>query len=170
MKKLLLVLLVFTMGANMYAQEGTTTADDQKAAQDKMARAMELMSQKIEMEVDTELFTSVTANTYVSESPKAVLMAMMIPDSYENTKKKMDKDAGKQFEITEKGETEMNGVNVLYMKGTSEAEGTTLNNTMYCMAIDEETCLMFIGMVDVNADAKYAEAIEKTANSIIKKK
>lgn len=169
MKKLLLALLVFTMGANLYAQD-TPTTEDPAADQAKMARMMELMGQKIDMEVDTELFTSVSTNTYVSENPKAVVMAMMIPDSYENSKKKMDKDAGEKFKITEKGETEINGVKVLYMKGTSEAEGTTLNNTMYCIAVDDETCLMFIGMLDVNADAKYAEAIENTAKSVIKKK
>ena len=131
---------------------------------------MELMAQKIEMDVDTELFASVGNNTYVSESPKAVVMAMMVPDNYENSKKKMDKDTGQQFKVIEKGETEINGVKTLFMIGTSEAEGAVLDNMIYCIEVDADTCLMFIGMVDQKADPKYAEAITKTMNSVIKKK
>ena len=56
----------------------------------------------------------------------------------------------------------------LSKQGTTEAEGSDLNVEMYCMGIDDETSLMFIGMVDKTADAKYAEAIEKAKNSVIK--
>jgi hypothetical protein len=170
MKKIFLALLVMTIGVNLNAQEGTPDGGDTKDGQEKMARMMELMGTKIEMDVDTSLFLEVSPNTYVSENPKAVIMAMMIPDTYENSKKKMDKDAGGKFEVTEKGETEINGVKTLFMKGSSEAEGVTLNNMIYCIEIDAETCLMFIGMVDQNADPKFAESITKTMNSVIKKK
>jgi len=146
--------------------EGQVTQEDQE----KLARMMELMGQKIDMDVDLTLFTSVSTNTYVSENPKAVIMAMMVPDSYENSKEKMDKDPGERFTITEKGETEINGVKTLYMIGISEAEGSVLDNTVYCIELDEDTCMMFIGMVDQTADPKFAEAITKTMNSIIKKK
>jgi hypothetical protein len=170
MKKIFLALLVMTIGVNMDAQDQTTTGGDTNEDQGKMARMMELMGQKIEMDVDTSLFLEVSTNTYVSESPKAVIMAMMIPDNYENSKKKMDNDQGDKFNITEKGETEINGVKTLFMKGTSEAEGAILDNMIYCIEVDADTCLMFVGMVDQKADAKYREAITKTMNSVIKKK
>jgi hypothetical protein len=170
MKKIFLALLVMTIGVNINAQEGTPVGGDTTEGQEKMARIMELMAQKIEMDVDTELFASVGNNTYVSESPKAVVMAMMVPDNYENSKKKMDKDTGQQFKVIEKGETEINGVKTLFMIGTSEAEGAVLDNMIYCIEVDADTCLMFIGMVDQKADPKYAEAITKTMNSVIKKK
>ncbi|WP_040282373.1 hypothetical protein [Psychroserpens damuponensis] len=174
MKKLCFLLFVLVLGVNMNAQEGTAKDDVAEgevstADQEKFARVMELMGKKIDMEVDTSLFMEVSTNTYVSESPKAVVMAMMIPDSYENSKKKMDKDAGDKFNITEKGETQINGVTALYMKGTSEAEGVTLNNMIYCIEVDAETCLMFMGMVEQNADAKFTDAIKKSMNSVIKK-
>lgn len=173
MKKVMLAIIVCIMAFNVQAQESaaTKTEDSKKEAsnQDKMNRMLELMSQKIDMEVNTELFKPEGANSYVSEDPKAVIMAMMVPDSYENSKRKMEKDAGGSMTITEKGEKEVNGVTVLYMKGTTEAEGATLNAEMYCMEVDAETCLMFVGMADSKADSKYTEAIKTAANSVIKK-
>lgn len=81
MKKLILLFAIGLMTLTIQAQ-------DTKSDEDKMAQYMELMSKKIEMEVDTALFIEATPNTYVSESPKAVIMAMYVPESYENSKKK----------------------------------------------------------------------------------
>ncbi len=164
MKKLCIVFAMLFMAFNVQAQE-TTMSD---ADQEKMTRMMELMSQTIEMDVNTELFSKVSTNAYVSEDPKAVIMAMLTPEDYETSKEKMKNDVGDKMDVKDKGETEINGVKVLYMKGTTEAEGSDLNVEMYCIGIDDETSLMFIGMVDKTADAKYAEAIEKAKNSVIK--
>lgn len=173
MKNILFAVIVCVMAFNLQAQTPETTetvdAKTEQENQAKMDRMLELMKKKIEMEVDTKLFVPQGPNSYVSEDPKAVIMAMMVPDSYENAKEKMVNDAGGNMTITEKGEKELNGVTVLFMKGTNEAEGSTLNAEMYCMEIDAETCLMFVGMADVNADAKYSEAITKAVNSVIKK-
>ncbi len=160
MKKILIALCILFVGFNVQAQE--TDAE-------KQARTMELMSKKVEMDIDTELFMNVTTNTYVSESPKVVIMAMMVAETYANSKKKLNEDNSDKFKVTERGEKKINGVNVLYMKGTSEAEGTTLNNTIYCVEYDATTCIMFVGMVEDGADKKYADAIDKAANSIVKK-
>jgi hypothetical protein len=162
MKKTLIALCILFIGFNVQAQE--TEADKEKAA-----KAMEMMSKKVDMDVNEELFMAVTPNTYVSESPKAVIMAMMVPETYEASKKKMTENDTDKFKVTGRGEKEINGVKVLYMEGTSEAEGTILNNTIYCVKYDEETCIMFIGMVEDGADVKYTDAVAKAANSVIKK-
>ena len=164
MKKTLMALCILFIGFNAQAQVEQTEADKEKAA-----RAMELMSKKVDMTVDEELFMGVTQNTYVSEDPKAVIMAMMVPETYADTKKKMDNEMSAKFEVLTKGEKKINNVNVLYMTGKSTAEGTTLMNTIYCVKYDANTCIMFIGMVEEGADAKYTKAIETSANSVIKK-
>ena len=79
MKKLVIIALLF-LGVFVNAQE--TEAE-------KQARGIELMSKKVDMTVDSELFMSVTQNTYVSESPKAVVMGMYVPENYEAAKKKL---------------------------------------------------------------------------------
>lgn len=180
MRKIYILCLLVLLGVSVNAQQETPTEGAAKTDvaegqvtqedQEKMTRMMELMGQKIEMDVDMTLFISVSTNAYVSENPKAVIMAMMVPDSYENSKKKMDSDSVERFTITEKGETEINGLKTLYMEGISEAEGSVLDNTMYCIEVDANTCLMFVGMVDQKADPKFAEAITKALNSVIKKK
>lgn len=159
MKKLVIIALLF-LGVFVNAQE--TEAE-------KQARGIELMSKKVDMTVDNELFMSVTQNTYVSESPKAVVMGMYVPENYEAAKKKLKENASTQnFEITSSGEKEINGIKVLYMYGNSEAEGVKLNNKVYCYEIDKDTCLMLVGMLEVGADKKYSEAIDSALNSGIK--
>ncbi|MBL86312.1 MAG: hypothetical protein CMO82_06605 [Winogradskyella sp.] len=160
MKKLVIIALLF-LGVFVNAQE--TEAE-------KQARGIELMSKKVDMTVDSELFMSVTQNTYVSESPKAVVMGMYVPENYEAAKKKLKENASTQnFEITSSGEKEINGIKVLYMYGNSEAEGVKLNNKVYCYEIDKDTCLMLVGMLEVGANKKYSEAIDSALNSGIKK-
>jgi len=168
MTKTLIILATLFIAFNGLAQETETSEADKKKMD--MTRMIALMGQKIEMNVDLSLFKEVSTNSYVSDSPKAVIMAMMIPDSYESSKEKMDNDAGDKFKVTDKGEKEINGITVLYMEGVSETDGITLNNEIYCMAIDDETCLMFVGMFDKDASANYSAAITEARNSVIKKK
>lgn len=170
MKKILLIVMLCIFSIQVQAQvEQANPTQTESIDQDKMNRMMELMGRKIEMDVNTELFTAQGLNSYISETPKAAIMAMYVPDSYENSKKKMENDLQNNMTITEKGEKQVNDVTVLYMKGTTEADGQTLNIEMYCMEVDEETCLMFAGMTAINADKKYNDAINKAAKSVIKK-
>ena len=141
----------------------------QETQAEKQARAMELMSIKVDMKVDTELFQAVTPNTYVSESPKAVIMAMIVPETFEVAKDKLDGNLPPQFKVVNKGEKMMNGVTVVYLTGTSEAEGVTINSTVYCFKRDADTCIMFMGMSEVGADQKYVDAITAAGNSVVKK-
>jgi len=136
---------------------------------EKQALAMELMSVKVDMTVDTELFKEVTPNTYVSESPKAVIMAMIVPETYENAKDKLESNLPPAFKVANKGEKMMNGVNVVFLEGTSEAQGVTINSTVYCFKRDADTCIMFMGMSEVGADQKYVDAITAAGNSVVKK-
>lgn len=164
MKNKLIALCLLLFSAPLQAQEATEI--DKK----KEARQKELMMKKVEMDVDEDLFLQVTPNAYVSETPKAVIMAMLIPETYANSKKKMEDEKSPTVKFTAKGEKEVNGVKVYYLEGVTEAEGKTLKNTIYCVEVDAETCLMFIATLEKGADKKYEEAITKAAHSAIKKK
>ncbi|WP_157560090.1 hypothetical protein U8527_16685 [Kordia algicida OT-1] len=166
MKKTLIALcMLFVAAFNVQAQETVS----QETEAEKQKRAMELMSIKVDMTVDTDLFMQVTPNTYVSESPKAVIMAMIVPETYENAKAKLESNLPAEFEVKDKGEKMMNGVKVIFMTGVSKAQGTTINSTVYCLKRDADTCTMFMGMSEVGADKKYVDAINAAANSVIKK-
>ncbi|WP_397362423.1 hypothetical protein [Olleya sp. R77988] len=172
MKKLLFALLFLMLGVNLHAQEtevevteGTETAE----SDDKVKRVMELMRKEIDMIVDEDVFKSVGNNTYVSEEPKAVLLAMYIPESYEVSRTKMNNPPEDGFVVSDTGEKEVNGVKVLFMEGTSNTQGVTMTNAIYCMEIDENTCMMVMGMLEENADQKYIDIINRSINSVIKK-
>lgn len=158
--------MLFVAALNVQAQEVKAS---QETEAEKQARAMELMAIKIDMEVNKELFMQVTQNTYVSEEPKAVIMAMIVPETYDNAKAKLEGNMPPDFKVTNKGEKMMNGVNVIYMEGTAEAQGTKVNSTIYCLKRDADSCIMFMGMSEVGADKKYTDAIAAAANSVVKK-
>ncbi len=166
MKKLFLLFAIGLLTLTVQAQDTETSNADQE----KMTRMMELMSKKIPMEVDTNLFIEATPNTYVSENPKAVIMAMYVPESYETSRQKMNENVDAAFQVSDMGETEVNGVKVLFMKGSSAADGITMDTVMYCMEVEDELCMMFLGLTEQDIDTKYNEAITKAMNSVIKKK
>lgn len=82
----------------------------------------------------------------------------------------MNENADPAFQVSDKGETEINGVKVLFMKGTSSAEGVTMESEIYCMEIEDELCMMFLGLTEQGIDAKYVDAVTKAMHSVIKKK
>ncbi|AGC76937.1 hypothetical protein LX97_03306 [Nonlabens dokdonensis] len=156
-------LFLFISVSSLQAQEAT------KEDQAQEARILELMSKKIDIDVDKELFMEVTPNTYVSEVPKGVIMAMYVPQDYETSKEKIKNDTPKDFKLEKSGEKQINGVNVLFMTGTSSAEGVTIKSTIYCIEYDKETCIMAMGMIEENAGKNYKEAVDKAITSVVKK-
>lgn len=162
MKNLLIALLLCCFACQLNAQ----TTNSESDAESK--RMMELMSQKIEMDIDEDYFIGVATNTYVSESPKAVIMAMLVPESYEASKEKMMQNTSDDFVIENRGEKEMNGVKVLFMEGSSDAEGVKMNNTVYCIKYDDQTCMMIVGIIEQTADKKYFDMISRSMNSVVK--
>ncbi|WP_241479997.1 hypothetical protein [Kordia jejudonensis] len=165
MKKALIALCMLFVALTVQAQEVVS----QETEAEKQKKAMELMSIKIDMTIDPNLFMEVTPNTFVSESPKAVIMAMIVPETYQNAKDKLESNLPPEFKVSDKGEKTMNGVNVVYLEGSSKAQGVTINSTVYCLKRDAETCIMFMGMLEDGADKKYADAIKVAANSVVKK-
>ncbi len=164
MKNLIFFLLfLFISVSNIQAQEVS------KEDQAKEAKLLELMSIKIDMDIDEELFVEVTPNTFVSESPKSVIMAMVVPQTYEKAKESMSSGQSADFKVEKRGEMEIEGISVLFMEGTSVAEGSTLVSKVYCLQYDEENCIMAMGMVEDNASKAYFDAVEKALKSVVKK-
>lgn len=163
MKNLIYILCLSLISLTAYSQE---VGEDKVTNQ---ARMKELMSKKVDITVDNDIFINVTPNTYVSETPKGVIMAMYIPESYEASKKRMTEEMTEKFRVTDKGEKTINGIKVLYLYGTSNTDGIILNNKIYCMEVDDETCLMVLGMMDESAEKKQHDSVDKILKTAIKK-
>ncbi len=148
----------------------TFTVQAQEDEAEKQALAMEMASIELNMEVDTELFQKMSTNMYVSQTPQVMIMGMVVPETYENAKTKLEGNLPPEFKVSDKGEKTMNGVKVVFLKGTSDSPQGVIDCVVYCTKRDAETCTMFMGMSEVGVDQKYVDAINKAANSVIKKK
>lgn len=158
MKKIILALLVCFVGFSTFAQDG----------KEKQAMAMELMKQKVPMQVNMDLFTQITPNTYVSEKPKAVIMAMMVPETLENAEKTMNSSASKDFKVEETGKTTVDGQSALFMKGTSNKDGVTIQANLYALKYKDDVTVMFVGMYEEGASEEYQKAIDIALKSVAK--
>lgn len=147
----------------------TFTVQAQEDQAEKQALAMELMKIDLKMDIDTDLLQKMSTNMYFSENPQVMVMGMVVPSTYENAKNELEKNLPPDFKVSDKGEKMMNGVKVIFLEGTSETPQGTIDCVVYCMKRDPETCTMFMGMSGTGTAQKYLDAIEKAANSVIKK-
>lgn len=146
----------------------TVQAQDDDAAE-QQAIALELSQIELDIKVDQSIFTKMSTNMYISQAPKAMIMGMVVPETYENAKSKLDSSLPPEFTVSNKGEKMMNGIQVLFIEGTGDTKDGVINCTMYCFERDADTCTMFMGMSEVGIDKKYTDAIVEAANSLIKK-
>jgi hypothetical protein len=160
MKKTLIVLcLLLATVTHIQAQE---------ASKETQQKALEFMTQ-IDMKVDMSLFKEAYKNMYVSDNPKAMIMGIVIPETYEVAKQEIAKKIPPGFELKDSGEKVINGVKIFYTKGIDASRGAKLNTAMYCMKRSDKTSFMFIGVSEIGIDKKYTEAIEVAFNSVIEK-
>ena len=161
MKKTLIALCMLFVAFNVQAQE----AD----AAEEQAIAMELAAIDLGMKVDTELFQQMSTNMYVSQSPKAMAMGLIVPETYENAKGKLETNLPPEFKISKKEEITINGVVAMFVEGTIQSPEGVINCVVYCTKRDADTSIMFMGMTEVGIDKKYEAAINDAVNSLIKK-
>ncbi len=139
-------------------------------AQEKAAsnRLFDLQKTKVEIDINKDVFTSVTTNMYVSQKPQALIVGLFIPISYENQKEKINsKPIAEGMEF--KGEQMINSENVLLLTGTVLKKGIEFTKQKYYIKQDENTCIELTTMLAVNADAKDKMMLMKIVHSVIEK-
>ncbi len=158
MKKIIFSLLsVIVLIGRTYGQTDSTGAD--------MVKEMEKMfGAKITMEVDTTLYNNRQGNFYISENPQAMLMAVVIPDSYENSKLKLS-EAVQKKEVTVKdlGEMESNGKKIIYKIGEMKENGQDMIIELYAVEATTEKTILITGVYLPKDKLKYANSAKKAA-------
>lgn len=159
---------VFTLFVSLLSVFYIVAQKPIKESLSKKEKAEKLLSTKIEIDVNTEMFTPVAINTYVSEKPKGLIMTLIVPESYQKAKETLNNKISEEIVVTEQGEKTVNGITFLYVNGYTESEGKKLSSTIYCVKYNKESCLMFMGMIDEDATTKHKNAIANAAISIVK--
>ncbi|SEP54734.1 hypothetical protein [Flavobacterium urocaniciphilum] len=147
-KKLLFVLALFTVSFSAVAQDGEEVVEE----------APEVV---IDMDFNKSLYANNFGNMYMSETPKAVLMAMVVPQSYESgkaeLKKSMEPDL-KNFKVQEFTE---NGVKYFACTGIMNQNNEEVYVEVMVKKVVDDSCLMVTSMYEVGVKTKYEKEAKK---------
>ncbi len=147
-KKLFFILALFAVSFSAVAQDGEEVVEE----------APEVV---IDMDFNKSLYTNNFGNMYMSETPKAVLMAMVIPQSYESgkteLKKSMEPDL-KNFKVQEFTE---NGVKYFACTGIMNQNNEEVYVEVMVKKVADDSCLMITSMYEVGIKTKYEKEAKK---------
>jgi hypothetical protein len=149
--KLYLLLAVFTFTTAIYAQETVE----------------ELPEIAIQMDFDKTLYAQNMGNTFMSEAPKAVLVGIVLPQSYEDIKAEMDKDNDPSLKDQKKVEFTDKGIKYMHFSGIYTQEGLEMYFEAICKKIDENSCIMITSMYEGAAKTRFEKEGKKAAISAV---
>lgn len=147
-KKLFYVLTLFTVSFTAVAQDGEEVAEE----------APEVV---IDMDFNKTLYANNFGNIYMSESPKAVLIAMVVPQSYEELKAELDKDNDTKVTNVKKGEATESGIKYSFFTGFVKEGDAEIFIEAFVKKVDAKSCIMITSMYEVGVKAKYEKEAKK---------
>ncbi|WP_158837468.1 hypothetical protein [Polaribacter sp. L3A8] len=157
MKNIYLILVFLFLSFNNYCQV--------KEGADNL---FELQKKKVAINISKNVFTSVYQNMYVSKKPDALVLAVIIPISYDAQKAKINGGTVVK-EIPFKGEKMINNENVLCFTGTIIKKGIEFKKQVYYIKQHKNTCIELTTMLPLNADTKDKKMMINIVNSVVKK-
>lgn len=150
-------IITFLFSAACYAQTDTTEVD----AGNKM---LAMINTRISMEVDTLLYKIKGGNFYVSKDSQAMIMAMLIPQSFEQAKEKLSKNVkNRNVIIKETGELEANGKKVAFKTGELNEEGKKMMIELYAIEVTKESTILVTGVYLLKDKQRFANTARKAA-------
>ena len=142
MKKLFYFLALFVVSFNAVAQDGDDVVEmDQEVV--------------IQMDFNKSLYANNFGNMYMSESPKAVLMAMLIPQNYESGKAELSKAMEPDLKNFKAQEFTEKGLKYYSCTGEMKQEGVDVFVEVMIKKADDNSCVMISSMYEVGAKSKF---------------
>ncbi len=125
-------------------------------AQDEVVEEIEdLPEYVIDMDFNKSLYENNFGNMYMSDSPKAVLMGMVIPQDYESGKTELSKAMEPDLKNFKAQEISVNGLKYYSCTGIMNQEGVEIFVEVMIKKIDDNSCLMVSSMYEVGIKSKY---------------
>lgn len=147
-KKLFYFLALFTMSFSFAQEEIVEEIED----------APEVV---IDMDFNKSLYANNFGNMYMSDSPKAVLMAMIIPQSYESGKTELTKAMEPDLKNFKTQEFSMNGLKYYSCTGTMMQSSVEVFVEVMIKKTDDNSCLMISSMYEVGVKEKYGKEAKR---------
>ena len=125
-----------------------------------------MLTTKIYMEVDSQLYSSIQGNFYISEKPQAMIMAMVIPQSYEKAKQKISEDVKKKnVLIKDSGEFVINGKKIVFKIGEMVERGEKMIIELYAVEATAESTILITGVYLPKDRLRFANSAKKAATT-----
>jgi len=159
MKKTILTSTVFLLFSSLlsFGQTDSSTAN----LGDEMTK---MLTAKIFMDVDTNLYKTRQGNFYISEKPQAMIMAILFSQSLEKAKAKLSDDAkNKNVIIKESGELESNGKKIAFKKGEMKQNGENMLVEFYAVEATKESTIFITGVYLPKDKQRFANSAKKAA-------
>lgn len=115
----------------------------------------------IDMDFNKSLYANNFGNMYMSDSPKAVLMAMVIPQSYESGKTELTKAMEPDLKNFKAQEFSVNGLKYYSCSGTMMQESVEVLVEVMIKKTDDNSCLMISSMYEVGVKTKYEKEAKR---------
>ena len=156
------VLLLFS--AATFAQSDDDNLD---SASVQFADALDkVFSTKVYMDLDTTVFSTKQGNFYLAEADNAMIMTMVVPQSFAKAEEDFDKETKKDgYKMLEKKKFVHNGKNIAYQKGMMKKKGKKLVMYLYAIEQSKEQTIFFTGMHMDGDEGKFFPLIERAALS-----
>lgn len=141
-KKLFYFLALFTISFTAVAQDDEVVEE----------MAPEVV---IDMDFNKSLYANNFGNMYMSDSPKAVLIAMVIPQSYESGKTELTKAMEPDLKNFKAQEFTENGLKYYSCSGTMMQNSVEVFAEVMIKKTDENSCVMISSMYEIGVKSKY---------------
>ncbi len=160
MKKIIFTsIAIFLFSGIVYCQTDTTQVDP-------VNEMTKMLGAKISMEVDSQLYNVIQGNFYISEKSQAMIMAMLIPESYEKSKEKLLEDVKKKnVVIKDAGEFEANGKKIFFKTGEMKEKGENMIVELYAVEATKENTIFITGVYLPKDKKRFANSAKKAAST-----
>jgi len=157
MKNCYIVLVFLFLSFSIHSQEATSNET-----------LFNLQKKELNIDINKDIFTSVSRNMYVSKNPKILIVGLFLPISYKDQKVKLS-SAAKTTTMEFKGEITLNNEKVLWASGTIIKKGIEFNKHKYYIKQEHNTCIELTTMFAVTTDIKEQKMVMDIVNSVIEK-
>lgn len=132
-------------------------------AQEDDAVEEEMTQVAIDMKFNKSLYPMNEGNMFYSDTPKAVIMAMEVPQKYSEMKAELDSESQPEdLKNTKKGEFEEAGTKVIYFTGImTDDTGKEIFMEILVKKATEDTCIMITSMYELSAKEKFSKEARK---------
>ena len=115
----------------------------------------------IDMDFNKSLYANNFGNMYMSDSPKAVLMAMLIPQDYESGKTELSKAMEPDLKNFKAQEFTENGLKYYSCTGVMMQENIEVFVEVMIKKVDDNSCVMISSMYEVGVKEKYGKEAKR---------